>query len=178
MKIENCFYLGKITRIIGFKGEVVAFIDADKPENYKNLDAIFLNMKGKLIPYFIEKTEIRNKNNQFTLKFQDVDSHEDAQPLTGAEIYLPLDVLPPLSGNDFYFHEVTGFKVIDEEKGAIGEIIQVLDYPGNPLFEIEFKGKTILIPVKDEIINKVDRENKTIHLKAPEGLIDVYLDED
>jgi len=177
MQKDECFFLGSITKLFGFKGEVVIFIDSDEPEKYANLDAVFIETGEKLIPYFVERTDIRNKNNQFTLKFQDIDSEEQAQHLLGRDLYLPLSLLPPLKGDAFYYHEIAGFSVVDHIKGPIGKVNQVLDYPGNPLFEIEFQGKQILIPVKDDFIEKTDRENRIIYLKAPQGLIDIYLDE-
>ncbi len=177
MEKENCFYLGRITKVIGFKGEVVVFIDSDEPEKYHALDALFVDMRGNLIPFFVEKISMRNKNNQVTIKFQDIDDHEDAGRLQGCEVFLPLDLLPPLEGNAFYFHEVEEFDVYDKAKGHIGRIDKVLDYPANPLFEVVYKDKLLLIPVQDRFIEKVDREKKEIHINAPEGLIDMYLDE-
>ncbi len=177
MEKENCFYLGKITRVVGFKGEVAVFIDSDEPEKYADLDAVFLDMGGNLIPFFVEQLSLRNKNNQFTIKFQDTDDLESASRLQGCEMYLPLEALPPLEGDAFYFHEIAGFEVNDEEKGFIGHIHQVLDYPGNPLFEIHFKGKTLLIPVQDRFIKKLDRDQKCIYIAAPAGLIDLYMNE-
>ncbi len=177
MEKENCFYLGRITKVIGFKGEVAVFIDSDEPEKYAALDSVFLEINGNLIPYFVEKLSMRNKNNQFTIKFQDVDEIDEAARLQGCEMYLPEQALPPLQGDAFYFHEVSGWEVNDEQKGSIGHILQVLDYPGNPLFEIQFQNKTLLIPIQDQFIKKLDRENKCIYIKAPEGLIDMYLDE-
>jgi 16S rRNA processing protein RimM len=177
MEKENCFYLGKVTKSLGFKGEVVIFIDADEPENYHDLDSVFIELGGNLIPFFTEYIGARNKNNQITIKFQDIDTVEQSSQLQGSNLYLPLDLLPPLDGNKFYFHEVEGFIVIDKEKGEIGVIGQILDYPGNPLFEINQGNRQLLIPVRDEFIQKVDKKNRTIYLDSPEGLIDIYLDD-
>ena len=43
------------------------------------------------------------------------------------------------------------------------------------LFEVKKGSKELLIPVTDAIIDKVDREAKTIHVTTPEGLVDLYL---
>lgn len=176
MEKEKCFYLGTVSKLVGFKGELMIFIDSDEPEKYAGLDAVFIEVNRGLIPFFIQEISARNKPNHFTVKFQDIDNEEDASRLLGCSMYLPLEALPPLEGNAFYFHEVVGFSVQDSQKGFIGHIANVLDYPGNPLFEIEWKEKTILIPVKDEFIHKLDREQKVIYITAPNGLIDLYLE--
>jgi 16S rRNA processing protein RimM len=95
--------------------------------------------------------------------------------LVNANLSLPLVLLPKLKGNKFYFHEVSGFMVIDDVHGILGMISKVLELPNNPLFSIDHDGKEILIPIADEIIKKVDRRSRTIHIKAPEGLVDLYL---
>lgn len=177
MEKENCFYLGKITRTVGFKGEVVLFIDADNPESYSDLKSVFIDLAGNLVPFFVEYTGSLQKGNQLKIKFLDINSQEQSSQLQNCEIYLPLEFLPPLKGNNFYFHEIAGFCAIDKEFGNIGIIRQILDYPGNPLFDIRFGDKELLIPVRDEFIEKVDRENKTIFLNSPQGLIEIYLDD-
>ncbi len=177
MEKEDCFFLGQVTKTFGFKGEVVIFLDVDNPENYYKITSMFLEVNSKLIPYFTESVNYRNKSNQLTVKFQDINTHEEAIKLQGCNIYLPVEFLPPLSGNAFYFHEVVGYAVIEKSKGSLGTINQILDYPGNPLFEINYENKQILIPVRDQFIEKLDRNNKTIYLTAPEGLLDIYLHE-
>ena len=101
---------------------------------------------------------------------------EEAKSLIKAELYLPMSELPPLTGNRFYFHEVIGFRVIDEEKGDIGVCRDFIDISHHPIMQIDHEGTEILIPAIDEIFKNVDRENKQIHIAAPEGLIDVYME--
>ena len=66
--------------------------------------------------------------------------------------------------------------MIDVVHGNIGVIKAVNDSASQDLFELEKEGKQLLIPITDDIIAKVDREKKEIHVKTPEGLVDLYLD--
>ena len=66
--------------------------------------------------------------------------------------------------------------MIDKQKGNIGTIASVIDYPAQPLFQIINNKKEILFPIIDKLIDCVDRENSTIFVTAPDGLIDIYLD--
>ncbi|WP_318309328.1 ribosome maturation factor RimM [Flagellimonas crocea] len=94
--------------------------------------------------------------------------------LIGSELYLPLTILPPLKDNKFYFHEVIGFTVLYKgHRDGVTESIN--NSASQDLFEIKKGDKELLIPVSDDIIKKVDRENKTIFVKTPEGLVDLYL---
>lgn len=167
------YYLGHITKPFGIKGQLCCYFDTDEPEKYANLEAVFIDLDDEKLPYLIEDIQYRGANT-FVIKFADVDE-EEAKGLVKAELYLPLSELPPLTGNKFYFHEVIGFKVIDEEKGAVGTCQDFIDISHHPIMQIDHDGVEVLIPAIDEIFKKVDRENKTIYIQAPEGLIDVYL---
>jgi 16S rRNA processing protein RimM len=173
MNITDCFYLGNITKPFGYKGEVDIFLDVDEPKNYAKLDAVFVELKGQLIPYFIEN--IRLKNNHAVVKFQDIQP-DSVQSLIGAKLYLPLAALPKLDGNKFYFHEVMGFSITDAEFGELGTLENIMDNGPQPIFQIKHSsGKEILIPILDDFIVDVNRENRSITTQAPEGLIDFYL---
>jgi len=88
---------------------------------------------------------------------------------------LPLTVLPQLEGTQFYYHEIIGFEMIDTEFGSVGTITGVNDSTAQALFEVDHNGSEVLIPINDEFIEKLDRENKTITVTTPEGLIDLYI---
>ncbi len=89
-------------------------------------------------------------------------------------MYLPVSILPPLKGDQFYFHEVIGFKVLDSRHGDIGILVNILPLPHQSLLQITKGKREILIPLVDEIIQQVDRNTKTIFITAPEGLIEIY----
>ena len=176
MKKEDCFYLGKIVKKYSFKGELLAKLDTDEPELYENLDAIFIDLRGNLVPFFVESSQL-HKSDLLRLNFEDVDSEADADTLLKCDLYLPIDLLPKLEGNKFYFHEVIGFKITDENFGEVGIIKSVNDSTAQALFEIDRNSIEILIPMNDEFIVNVDRENKTVFVNTPEGLIDLYLED-
>jgi 16S rRNA processing protein RimM len=169
--MNDYFFLGVITKTFGYKGQVVIFLDADEPEKYKTLDALFVKDDEEMLPYMIEDF-IYKGANQAIVKFTDVDG-EAAKNLLKSELYLPLSFLPPLTGNQFYFHEVIGFDVMDKEKGNIGKCIDFMEISRQPIMQIDCNGTEILIPAVDDIFETVDRENKVIYITAPEGLIDI-----
>lgn len=174
MRKKDCFYLGKIARKFSFKGEVLIYLDTDEPEMYTELESVFVEINKSLVPFFITKGQL-HKNDFLRVKFEDVDSEADADEILNCEIYLPLNMLPKLEGNKFYYHEIIGFTVLDQRLGNIGIVKAINDQNVQPLFEILKEEKEILVPMIDEFIIKVDRDNQTIILNTPEGLVDLYL---
>lgn len=174
MTIEDCFYLGKIVRKYSFKGELLIKLDTDQPEIYKNLDAVFIFVGNSLIPFFIERSQL-HKSDLLRVKFEEISTEEDAIALLKSDVYLPLELLPKLEGNKFYFHEVIGFIIKDVNFGNVGIVKGINDTTSQALFEIDRDGVEILIPINDEFIKEVDRKNKTIVVETPQGLIDLYI---
>ena len=148
MQKKDCFFVGKIVKKYSFKGELLVKLDTDEPELFTEMESIFVEQHKNLIPFFIEHSSL-HKSELLRVKFEEVDNEADADALLGAELYLPLDFLPKLTGNQFYYHEIIGFTVQDKSYGKVGII--------------------------SGVIEKVDRASKTIFLDTPEGLIEIYL---
>ena len=174
MNKADCFYLGHISKLHGFKGEVSLFLDVTNPEDYKSIDSIFIDIDNSLTPFFVETIRIKNKGFA-SIKLKDVDDEFNARSLLRKEVYLSIKFLPKLDGVNFYDHEVIGFNVFDEREGHIGELKSVIDLKLNPLLQVVQNKKEILIPLIKGSVRKIDRVNKELYIKAPDGLIDLYL---
>ena len=174
MTKDKCFYVGKIVKTHGLKGEVTLRIDNEQFDEIEELNYFLLDLNDILIPYFIEN--ITYHSNKSFILFQDLKTLEAASQLVGTAVYLPLELLPEKDGNDFYSHEVVDFLVIDEEKGELGKVQEIIEYPTQSLIQIIINGREVLIPIHDDIIQNVDRAGKKILIKAPNGLIDMYLE--
>jgi 16S rRNA processing protein RimM len=174
MNLEGYFYLGKIAKLHGFKGEVSLFLDVSNPKDYESLKRVFVEINGVLTPFFIDTLKPKNKGF-IAVKFSDVNDENSAKKLLKKSIFLPEDELADLDDNQFYDHEISGYNVVDSVKGDIGVVDTVIDLVSNPLLRIEKDKKEILIPIFEGLIQKVDRKKKILYIEAPEGLIDLYI---
>ena len=174
MRKDECFYLGKIAKKFSFKGEVLIYLDTDEPELYEDMESIFVEFNKNLVPFFIENSSL-HKNDFLRVKFEDVDTEADADEIMNCEVYLPITMLPKLEGNKFYFHEVIGFEIEDQRLGIFGKIVSINDTSAQPLFEVINGNIEILVPMIDQFLVKIDRENKKVIMDLPEGLVEMYL---
>ncbi len=174
MNKADCFHFGYVAKLHGFKGEVSLFLDVTNPEDYVTLDAVFVEINGQLSPFFIKSFKLKN-NGFAAVKFEGVDTENAARVMLRNNLYLPAQILPKLSGKNFYDHEIVGFKVIDVNYGEVGIMESVIDLKVNPLLQIMNGKKEVLIPLIEGIVEQVDRKNKTLTINAPAGLIELYL---
>lgn len=109
MTQENCYLLGYIVRTHGTSGNVVIYLDVDYPDDYEDLESVFVEIKGELVPYFIESLNLQKQSNAI-VTFEDINTIEKAQALVGSSLYLPLESLEELDGDAFYYHDIRGFR--------------------------------------------------------------------
>ena len=176
MRKDDCFELGHILKPHGLQGELWIMLDVDFPEDYVELESVFLEQSGNLIPFFI--TDLQIKGQRALVQFDDVESYDDAAELTGSKLYLPLSILPPLPDDQYYFHELVGMQVEDSVDGNIGGARENASRAGQDLLIVDKDGKEILIPMVDSILTKVDKKSKVIYVSLPDGLLDLYLSEE
>lgn len=174
MTIDECFQLGYVIKTHGLKGEINVLIDADDPNEYKNLESVFVEINKKLVPFFIDRIQIRG--GKAIVKLEDLNTIEQAEELKSCSLYLPLSFLPELEEGQFYYHEIIGYEVVDDTLGTVGKVKNVYELPNQDLIAIDYKGKEALIPVNDDLIGHVDHEAKTLAVSLPEGLLDIYLE--
>lgn len=173
MTKKECFNLGYISKRSGNHGELTFLLDVDDPLRYSRLDSVFIDLNNSLVPFFIKRIQIRQ--SQATVQLEGIDTIEKAEELVRSGLYLPLSLLPPLNGKQFYFHEMPGYTVNDKHHGPLGIVEEVLDFPQQAIFKIKKDTYEILIPARKEFIVNIDRDKRHLELEAPEGLIDIYI---
>lgn len=176
MNKDQCFQVGRIAKVHGLRGEVNVVLDVDYPEDYEGLEHLFLEQKGRLVPFFLEHFVIQ-PGGKALAKFEELDTIESVENLVGAEAFLPLTELPQLEDDQYYYHELVGFEVIDQTLGLIGPVQVIYDLETQDLLGVIHQGKEVLIPIQDGIITQVDKAAKKVFCQLPEGLLDIYLED-
>lgn len=172
MNKDQCFYLGSVAKLHGYKGELSLFLDVDYPEQYAKMESVFVDLNNQLVPFFIERIKYAGK--QFIhVKFEGISTESQAKELLKKELYLPLTLLPKLADHQFYYHEVIGFKVVDKRLGEIGQVTEIIEHPTNPLIVIQKDQQESIVPLNDQFIKQVDKKEQCIFVNTPEGLIEV-----
>jgi 16S rRNA processing protein RimM len=177
MTLDECFELGFIVKPHALKGQMSAQLDVDDAATYDKLKTVYLALPAaptKLLPYQVERVNPQ-VGLRVLLKLRGIDRIEEAEPLRGAKLWLPLSELPELGEAQFYFHDVIGFQVIDEKEGALGVVENFYEFPQQDVLAMRYQGQEVLLPVVDELVSHADMEKKQLFVNMPEGLLDIYL---
>ena len=173
MNFDSCFKLGKINKAHGLKGDLKATFEAEFPINFSKLESVFISINNKLIPFFIEKISIQGK--KAILSIEDINDLKAAEKFYDKELFLPLSLLPEKDDKVFLYSDLIGFTVSDKTLGMLGKITDVYALPGQDVLAMDYKNKEILIPASEELITKLEKSKKIVHIEIPEGLLEIYL---
>ncbi|AMR26331.1 16S rRNA processing protein RimM [Hymenobacter psoromatis] len=177
MTLEECFELGFIVKPHALKGQMAAQLDVDDAATYGKLKTVYVALATaptKLTAYQVERINPQ-VGQRVLLKLRGIERIEEAEPLRGSKLWLPLSELPELKDHQFYFHDVIGFQVIDEKGGALGVVENFYELPQQDVLAMRYKGREVLLPVVDELVSHADMEAKQLFVNMPEGLLDIYL---
>ena len=174
MKTEDCFRIGSVLKTKGLKGEVQMYVDFDNLDNI-DFNAIFIEIGGKLAPFFVESIKYNMKNSAH-LYLEDVDTIEKAAMLVRKDIYLPNKLKPKKKKTDFTLKDLIDFTAVDENEGELGKITAIHEYPQQLIAAVTYKGCEVLFPLNEEIIVAIDVVKEIVTVDLPDGLLDIYLD--
>lgn len=178
MRKEDCIQIGYIAKAHGLKGEVKAVFDVFDLGEYAGVTELYLARKEAPL----EKRELKafkvDAGKQAILKFNGVSDRLEAEALKGSSLYYPEDLLPSLPEGHFYYYQVLGFQVEDESLGALGTVSEFYDGAGQDVMGMTYQGKEVLIPMAGEIVLRADMDAQKVFTRLPEGLLDLYLEED
>jgi 16S rRNA processing protein RimM len=169
MEKEKCFKIGYVAKAHGLKGEVTIIVT--EPVELGSVESVFIEIKNTLVPYFVK--QLSDRGDKAFIKFEEINTLEQANALKGGSIYLPKGTRPKLKRGEFYDDEILGFVVEDETIGILGNITEVSANGPNRLLVINYLGKEALIPINSPFIKSVNKTKKLIKVELPEGFLEI-----
>ena len=155
---KNFIDAGEIVTTHGVRGEVKVLTWLDSPEMLCEFERCCIDAEE----YKVESCRVQKTCN--LLKLQGVDSMEAGQAMRGKIVRLYRE---DISDDVIFGDELIGVEVFSEGK-KIGQITEVLDYPGNAVYVID-KG-AYMIPAVKEFILSTDIDTNVMHVKLIEGM--------
>ncbi|MEO6802563.1 MAG: ribosome maturation factor RimM [Granulicella sp.] len=178
--------LAHLLRPQGRKGELLAELLTDFPERFADRQSIALRKPdGTILPTTIEAhwLPVGKNAGRVVLKFQGIDSINDAERLNGLDVVIPAEARVELDDEDAeYIADLLGCTLLNGEH--IVGVVEDVHFPTNTsgarleeaaalLVVLSPTGDEILIPYAKAWILKMDIPGKRIEMHLPEGLLDI-----
>lgn len=166
--------IAQVAKTYGLNGHLSLKFDSSFSDDLLNEEIpVFLLIEGIPVPFFVE--DYKNSGGYVATKFRYIDGAETAEKYVGCKVLVFAD---DVQDDEEYDEEMAliGYKVFDAHHGYVGEIVDFNLIPGNPVFETDFDGKTIIIPYTEEIVVDINDDKQEVYINAPDGLIELYLE--
>ncbi len=172
---NNLYEIGRVKKVHSVHGEINIELINDTIDISDDIQFIFLEIDGGLVPFSVISYDLRIRSIIFDL--QEIQSKEKAQSYVDSLVFIDKeDIIAGDISEPDPMLQYTGFILCDTKRGVLGRIENLIEYPDNPVFEIIIDDIQVLIPAKKDIIQSVDYEKNTLLMNIPEGLIDLYLE--
>ena len=163
--------IGTITSKHGFSGSLILKVSSKYSDRLSKVNFLFIEMNKKYIPFKLDSINtFRNKS--YKIKFNEVNDDIYANQLISKNVFIESNDHIDKNTETSVYSEIINFKVFDKEE-KIGEVININENLPQPVFEVNYKSKTVMVPIHEDLIIKIDKENKNIFLRIPDGLLDI-----
>jgi 16S rRNA processing protein RimM len=166
--------VGYIRAAHGIRGEVYAVIPSGEWSWAAKEVVLWLRPRNSKDPFqsFTIKS-FRPHKEGLLLHFQEIKDRNGAEDLKGFVLHLPQEEFVSAPGEALYLTEVLGFEVFDQGL-LLGDVIGFMDNGAQDLLRVQKKEskKEHLVPFVEPFIERIDFEEKRIHMLLPEGLIE------
>lgn len=163
--------VGKIVTNFSFKGEVKIFVTSSfASKRFKKGSVLYLKTNDQYKELNVEKS-FKKDEKFYVVKFKEINSEDEAKSIINNEIFA-LKNNEVLEQNQYFYADLAGLLVKNEENLVIGKVVSIVDYTPQIQLEIEQENKKkFMVPFNDFFITKIDLENKEIIIHVIEGLL-------
>jgi 16S rRNA processing protein RimM len=156
---------GTLRRPHGIHGEMIMELDTDFPEHLQPGRTLFLGKDHRAVTV----ESIRENNQTVLIKFTGIESPEAVGEYRNFTVFIKTEDLPPLPDGEYYYYQLLGMDVVDENDQPVGVVYDVLQTGANDVYVVHAPdGKEVLIPVIEDVVLKIDGGAKKIHVHLPE----------
>ena len=174
--MQDYVVIGSTKKPFGVHGELKVDIADAYLEDFLQAKVLFLKVKGKPVPYFVENIRMGGTP---LLKLEEVDDKETAATIGARELLLRKgDLLSPDQRQlevepTFHYQDCLGFTIVDAKEGELGTIQEIAEFPQQEMAVTKYQGREILIPLHPLLIDSIDPEKKEVLMTLPEGLLEL-----
>jgi len=166
---DSLVTIGQILKPFGIRGDVKVESMSDVPGRFEGLETVYLtHQREGATPLKTTVTQVREVNAGYLVRFSAFSTPEEATHFRGSWIQIPMSTELPREPDTFYQFELIGLRVEDPDGQHIGTVEEILEYPQHHVLVVRNKEEELLIPASRKTIERVDLDNKCLHVASKE----------
>lgn len=169
---QNCFYIGSIFKLHGYKGNLIIYNENDFSFNYNEIKYLFIKIDNILVPFFLERIS-PNKTKNILIKIEDIDSEEKAKKLLNNDVFFPKKYQPKNIETEEKNNELINFTVTDKNFGILGKISKIDSQTSQKLIYVSNNKHEFCFPYNNHFIKLIEQQKKNIIVEIPKEIIEL-----
>ncbi len=165
--------IGRLRKPHGLKGEFTVFPLTSTPETVFAAGSTLMrvDLSGTEQGEVVVETA-KPYHREWLVKFRGVADRDLLETFRGQFLTAPSESLKEPEGDEVYLHELTGFAVRDEAGEPLGLITSLYEMASGLMIEVQGPKREFLLPYKKDFIVGVDRGERRLTVRVPDGLLD------
>jgi 16S rRNA processing protein RimM len=168
MDMSSLVAVGKVVKTHGVRGALKVLAYGETLGEMEAGEKLFSIEGGEQRQLTL--VSLNSQKRGLIVQFEEIGSMDQAQALTGKDLFIDKDRLPRLPSGEYYHFQLIGLSVETKEGKPLGTLSAVFETGGHDVYVVEKGGKELLIPAIEQVIGEVDLLNGKLVVDLPEGL--------
>jgi len=162
--------IGQLKKPYGIKGWLWVFSDTDDRSAIFDMQPWWIKTATGIKPLTVSRW--RQQGTGLVAQFEQVPDRNIAETMNGVTIWVAQDVLPELAEDEFYWSDLVGMRVVNEQDEYLGNITEMFDNGAHDIMRVAANSDSLdneerLIPWHKQTVVQVDMTDKTVLVAWP-----------
>jgi 16S rRNA processing protein RimM len=154
--------VGKIASTYGVQGWLKVVSYTESTYDIAEYTPWYVEESGSFKP--IDVTEVREYGKGIIVKFAGYDNPEKAKLLTGKKIGILRSQLPALDKDEYYWSDLEGLTVINQNGVNLGQIVYLIETGSNDVLVVKGETEHAIPYLPNDVIISIDLANKIMRV--------------
>jgi len=150
----------------GIRGELKCAVLTDFPRRFASTERVYLGPHRR--PFAVQRSRLQGRF--VLLKLEGLDSREDADRWRSAVVQVPESERVRLPRGHYFWEDVIGLDVRDEEGTRLGRVRDILQTGANDVYLVDTDGGELLVPAIKDVVKRIDPAKGEMVVRLLEGM--------
>jgi len=146
--------VGRVIKPQGRHGELAVLPLSDREDRFPKLQRVFVPGPAGGARE-VRVTSTWPHKGRYVVKFEGVDSINDAEAYRGLELRIGAEQLAPLPEGSYYHHQLIGLEVFEGSR-SLGRVDKLLEAGAAPVLVVNGPAGETLLPLASDFVRHVD----------------------
>lgn len=163
--------IGEIIKVHGLQGEMKLYPYSGQPENIRRYRHLMLSGPDGTAAELFALSSIRVQGGTAIIRLAGIDDRNRAEACVGRAVLVPIDELPALGGDEFYWREIEGRPVVCTSGRKLGTVTELFSNGAQDIMVVGDGTEEWLIPIVADIVVAIG--DNAIIIDPPPGLLEI-----